>query len=60
MIRKGEMKHSAIVLHHIFKIIQWFLSIYYLVSSIELIHVTWICQRRDIMKLKGYDLTLVV
>ena len=40
MIRKGEMKHSAIVLHYIFKIIQWFLSIDYLVFSIELVHVT--------------------
>ena len=37
---KGEMKHSAIVLHYIFKIIQWFLSIDHLVFSIELVHVT--------------------
>ena len=40
MIRKGEMKHSAIALHYIFKIIQCFLSIDYLVFSIELVHVT--------------------
>lgn len=40
MIRKGEMKHSAIVLHYIFKIIQCFLSIDYLVFSIELVNVT--------------------
>ena len=59
MIRKGEMKHSAIVLHYIFKIIQCFLSIDYLVFSIELVNVTWIWQRRDIMKFKDYDLTLV-
>ena len=59
MIRKGEMKHSAIVLHYIFKIIQWFLSIDYLVFSIELVHVSWIWQRRDIVKFKDYDLTLV-
>ena len=39
MIRKGEMKHSAIVLHHLFKIIQWLLSIDYLVFSIELLQV---------------------